>query len=222
VWLLSAFLLSVSTGTAAGQSGRRAPGSAKRNEPPPATTPEAAGESESQPKTKTPKTQAPPALSFIVCEFDNPFLDVAYISPSQMVEAFARRLGETKAVAVERGPKISRQEVRARAKNEREAYVVLVQLEEASADTGRETMGQVNPRYLVMRFYVYAPQSGDLKYQDRITQRPYRPTTTIGGIRIPVPSPRTVIPGQNELEQLARDAADRLLIRFNMRPPPEH
>ena len=222
--MLVALMSMISSSATAGQSGRRTPGGAKPGgATTPSTTPEpSTGESESQSKTKKPKTETPPALSLIVCEMDNPFLDVAYISPSQIIDAFAHRLSESDAVSVVRGPKLSRQEVRARAKNERDAYVVLVQLEHEAASSGREPMGQVNPRSLILRYYVYTPQTGDLKLQDQIIQRPYRQTATIGGVRVPLPTRQTPIPTMREMEQLARDAADRLMIRFHVRVPPEN
>ncbi len=221
---LIALVLSVSCGAAMAQSGRRSPNSSKPSDAPAtAATPEPSGESESQPRGKTSKTEGPPPLTFVVCEFDNQFLNVAYISPSQIVDAFAARLGESKGIAIVRGPKMSRQDARARAKNEKDAFVVLVVLEEESASLGRDTIaGEVSPRSLIMRYFVYAPQTADLKFQDLVMQRPYRPTTTIGGVRVPLPTTRSAIPGQNELEQLARDAANRLAARFNVRLPPEN
>ena len=221
--LVVAFATAPAASAAAAQSGRRTPGGSKPSGSTPAPTPDAsAGESESQSKTKKPKTEAPPAASFIVCEMDNPFLDVAYISPSQIVDAFAHRLSESNALSVVRGPKLSRQDVRARAKNERDAHVVLVQLEHEAASSGRDPMGQVNPRSLILRYYVYAPQTGELKLVDQVMQRPYRQTATVGGVRIPVPTRQTPVPTMREIEQLARDAADRLMIRFHVRLPPEN
>ena len=53
-------------------------------------------------------------------------------------------------------------------------------------------------------------------------QRPYRDTATIGGVRVPVPSRRMErYPSQLQLEQAARDSADRLLSRFQITPPPQ-
>jgi hypothetical protein len=41
-------------------------------------------------------------------------------------------------------------------------------------------------------------------------------------VRVPVPTRRVErYPSQNQLEQAARDAADRLLSRFQITPPPE-
>ena len=84
--------------------------------------------------------------------------------------------------------------------------------------------GRVDSRTLLLKTYVYAPKTGDLKYADTIYQRPYRETATIGGVRVPVPGTRGVerYPSQRQLEQAARDAADRLMSRFNVTLPPNN
>ena len=83
------------------------------------------------------------------------------------------------------------------------------------------SVGRVDSRTILLKTYVYAPGSGDLKYPDTIMQRPYRPSTTIGGVRVPVPGGRRVeqYTSQLQLEQAARDAADRLVSRFGVTPP---
>jgi len=77
---------------------------------------------------------------------------------------------------------------------------------------------------IVIRTYVYEPKTGAIKYVDTVYQRPYRSTATIGGVRVPVPSTRRIeqYPSQLQLEQAARDAADRLMSRFHITPPPEN
>ncbi|HEV2705286.1 MAG TPA: hypothetical protein VGV59_05140 [Pyrinomonadaceae bacterium] len=195
------------------QSGRRTP---KPSSPVPAATPEAGGESESQSKPKKRPATGP---TFIVCQLDNPFLQIAYITPESMVAAFARRLTDSNAVEVVQGAKVTRQEARDRAKNEKEAFTVLVSIEDEMDEAGREVMGELNPRRLAVRLFVYEPRTGQIKYQDRMVQRPYRQAARVGGVRIPVPTPRTAIPTRDEVEQVARDSADRLLMRFGIRPP---
>lgn len=197
----------------AAQSGRRTP---KPAQPVPAATPEGAGESESQSRPKK-KTATGP--TFIVSQLDNPFLQIAYITPESMVAAFARRLSDSNAAEVVHGSKLTRQEARDRAKNEKDAFTILVSIEDEADEAGREVMGELNPRRLAVRLFVYEPRTAQIKYQDRLVQRPYRPAARVGGIRIPVPAPRTSIPTRDEVEQVARDAADRLLIRFGIRPP---
>ncbi|HEY0172115.1 MAG TPA: hypothetical protein VGB98_13915 [Pyrinomonadaceae bacterium] len=136
-----------------------------------------------------------------------------------VASAFSRRLGQVSSVEVRDGGKGRRQEARARAREEKKAYVVLFQLDEQA---GGMTTGNVDSRTLVIRTFVYSPQTGDLKYTDTIYQRPYQDSARVGGVRIPVPSRRVDrYPSQHELEQAARDAADRLLGRFQVTPPPE-
>ena len=90
---------------------------------------------------------------------------------------------------------------------------------------GDATIGRADSRSLLLKTYVYAPKSGDLKYADTIYQRPYRDTATVGGVRIPVPGGSRRVeryPSQSQLEQAARDTADRLMAHFNITPPPDN
>ena len=226
--LLFTFMLSSFAAGAnprAAQSGRRGvPGSVKKSDPPqqPETTPQGESESESKPKTQA-KTTGAPIVSFVVFEDDNLALGIDNISREIVTDAFMKRLGQSSAVGLTHGPRGSRKEARDRAKNEKEAYVVLMQLEEESADRGVESVTRADPRTFVIRTFVYAPVTGDLKFTDRVYQRPYRPSTSIGGVRIPVPVGRPErYPAQYQLEQVARDAADRLMSRFHVILPPEN
>lgn len=210
----------------AAQSGRRKTDPARQSPAPQPTVPSAgAGESESQPSPKA-KNQTV-AATFVVVEDENLFLDISATYQRDIIGAsFFERLKQSPVVAVERGGKASRKEARERAKKEREAYVVLLQLEEdmmATRTGGTNASGRVDPSYFAIRIYVYAPGSGDVKFTDTVSQRPYRPTARVGGVRIPVPvSGPERYPGENQLAQTARDAADRLLARFDIQRPPEN
>ncbi|HEX7956277.1 MAG TPA: hypothetical protein VF508_04995, partial [Pyrinomonadaceae bacterium] len=62
-----------------------------------------------------------------------------------------------------------------------------------------------------------------LKFTDLVYQRPYNDSARVGGVRIPVPSRRVGrYPSQFELEQAGRDAADRLLSRFQVAAPQDN
>ena len=77
-------------------------------------------------------------------------------------------------------------------------------------------------RRLVVKTYVYTPKTADLKFTDTVYQRPYHDTARVGGIPIPVPTRRIEqYPSQLQLEQAARDAADRLMQRFGVTLPPD-
>lgn len=201
------------------QSGRRAP---KPSTPPPAADPQQEqGESESvSRRDEAKKTDA--LVSFIVMRHDDAVFAIDPMARDGVAASFVRRLGQSHHVAVTDGGKGRRQEARARAKEQEKAYVVLFNLEEEMP--GSTTIqGRPDSRALVLRTYVYTPKTGDLKYTDTVYQRPYQETARVGGVRIPVPTRRIErYPSQHELEQAARDAADRLLARFRISPPPDN
>ncbi|HYH85825.1 MAG TPA: hypothetical protein VEX60_10095 [Pyrinomonadaceae bacterium] len=218
VLALLALALCALASVASAQSGRRAPKPAAT--PAPEATPQAESESESKPRATKPSDVI---VSFVVVEQDTAMLNLDFGAKQAVIDAFMQRLGQPRAVSVSRGGKGGRREARERAKKERDVFVVLFEMEEERAAMGEASIGRVDSRTLLLKTYVYAPESGDLKYTDTIMQRPYRPTTTIGGVRVPVPSRRVEqYPSQLQLEQAARDAADRLMSRFGVIPPPEN
>jgi hypothetical protein len=171
------------------------------------------------PGAKPEAKKVEPAVSFVVMRSDDAVsFNIDSITRDGAASAFSRRLGQVASVEVRDGGKGRRQEARSRAKEEQKAYVVLFQLDEQADSVGS---GRVDSRTLVIRTFVYSPQTGDLKYTDVVYQRPYEDTARVGGVRIPVPSRRVNrYPSQHELEQAAREAADRVLGRFQVTPPP--
>jgi hypothetical protein len=168
----------------------------------------------SDPAAAKAEAKKPEALvSFVVMRAD----DSGFIDPlarDGVASAFGQRLRQSSAVDVSDGGRGGRQQARERAKKEEKAYVVVLQLDTQAGDM----MGG-DASTLVIRTFVYAPKTGDLKYTDTIYQRPYRNTARVGGIPVPVPSRRVNrYPSQQELEQGARDAADRVLGRFQITP----
>ncbi|HEV7889797.1 MAG TPA: hypothetical protein VGP08_04120 [Pyrinomonadaceae bacterium] len=219
---LCAFAL---TNVARAQS-RRAPRPAATPTPEPTPTPEEAhGESESVPRGTSTKKDPSVVVSFLILENDNPMMSLDYMARDDIWKEFLERLGKSRAVSITQGGKATRGEALKRAKAEREAYVVLFQMEEERESMGDASIGRVDSRNLLLKTYVYAPQTGNLKYADTIYQRPYRDTATVGGVRIPVPGGSRRIeryPSQRQLEQAAREAADRLMSHFNVIPPPDN
>jgi hypothetical protein len=216
-------LLVLMTTVALSQSGRRKTDASRQSPvPQPSATP-SPEESESQPRPK-PKN-ASMIATFVVYESDDVFMDSTFGSPREIVsQAFYERIKQSPNVGVERGGRATRGSARDRAKKEREAYVVFIELEEdrMTPRTQSSRRGTTDYGYLAIRIYVYAPGTGNLKYTDTITQRPYRDTATIGGVRIPVPTTTRTerYPGERQLAQAGRDAADRVLSRFDIARPP--
>lgn len=212
----AALLLAVvlcAQGAGGAQSGRKGQ---KSPSPVPAES-EPQGESESGPPKRDASKKPDAVVSFVVMRGDEMFTMVDPAARDGVAENFVRRLGQSQTVSVTNAGAGGRGDARTRAKGETTAYVVFFQMEEEGYGAG--VGGRTDSRRLVIRTYVYAPKTGDLKFTDTIYQRPYRPTARVGGIPLPVPT-RGIerYPSQHELEQAARDAADRLLARFQIRP----
>jgi hypothetical protein len=221
VLALLSLALCASSLAARAQSGRRGqPKPAATPTPSPEATPkDGQGESESIPRGRAAKP-ADVVASFIVMEYDSGFNGVDFRAREDIMDSFMHRLGEARAVAASFQGHGNRKEAHDRAKAERDSYVVLFELEEDSMAANPPSIGQSDTRRLTIKTYVYAPKTGDLKFTDTVYQRPYRETARIGGIPVPVPSRRIEqYPSQLQLEQAARDAADRLMQRFGITLP---
>ena len=182
----------------------------------PTEAPKAGESAAAKPEAKKPEA----LVSFVVMRQDVTAIGIDPLARDGVSSAFLRRLGQASAVDVTDGGRGTRQDARNRAKKEEKAYVVLFQLEEQPGDM---SMGQANYGTLIVRTYVYTPKAGDLKYTDTVFQRPFYDSARVGGVRIPVPSRRVErYPSQHELEQAARDAADRLLSRFQVAAPQDN
>jgi hypothetical protein len=215
VCALVALALCVAVAHTSAQSGRK--GAKPASSPTPEASPQ--GESESKPKAEKPSGVV---ISFIVIQMENAVLDIDMNARDDVRDTFFKRLGQPRAVSVSDGGKGGRKEARERAKKEETgAYVVLFELEEERAAMGEASIGgRVDSRTLLIKTYVYAPKTADIKYTDVTMQRPYRDTTTVGGVRIPIPSRRIEqYPSQLQLEQAARDAADKMMSHFGIMPP---
>ena len=198
---------------AAAQSGRR---KTERQSPVPQPTP---GEAE---PARAPAKNISIVATFIVYEDENVNFSTVASQRNIVGKSFYDRLRQSPSVEVSLGGRGTRGEARDRAKKETKAHVVLLLIEEdlSAARNSRDRLGRTDPGDYAIRVSVYAPTTGDLKYNDIIHPRPYRSAGTVGGIPVPVPVGR--LPGEYQLMQAARDAADRLLARFEIARPPEN
>ncbi len=209
--LAAALLLLCSAAAAPAQSGRKA------QKPLNLPTEKPKDDAAAKP-TETKKAAA--LVTFVVMKSDNLTMGIDTIIRDSVAAAFVKRLEQAAAVEVKDAGRGGRKEARERAKADQSAYVVLFQLDEESYGMSQQN---VDARALIIRTYVYTPKTGDLKYSDTMYQRPYQDTARIGGVRVPVPSRRADrYPSQHQLEQAARDAADRLLTRFQVTPPSDN
>lgn len=207
------------------QSGRR---QTKPASPVPTPAPEAQEESESESR---PKRSLPEAhFIFSVSQSDNAFPYVDLSVQEHVLNEFVARLRRARDASVSSGDrKLTRKEAHDLAKAEQDAFIILLELEEDSfgmTGGGRASpAGRGDPRLLAIKTYIYEPRTGALKFTDHTSQRPYRESATIGGVRLPMPTSRSRIerfPGELTLEQAAHDAADRVMRRFNIPLPPRN
>ena len=220
-WLaLVALCACALAGGAAAQSGRRrTPQQSPTAQPSP--TPGAEGESESESRPRPAGVSDAAVASFIVMELDELSVGADTMMSAEVARSFAERLRRSQSVSVTTGGRATRVDARQRAKTETTAFVVLVGLEDVQTMTPTRTRGEQN-RSVAVRTLVLEPKTGAIKYTDVIYQRPVRATVGVGGIGLPIPT-RTIsrYPSQLELRQAAEDAADRLLSRFKIAPPPD-
>ena len=201
---------------AAAQSGRR---KTERQSPVPQPTPDELG-------TKpAPAKNISIVATFIIYEDESVNLSTVASQRNIVGKSFYDRLRQSPSVEVSLGGRGTRGEARERAKKETKSHVVLLQIEEdmmsaRNPGNSRDRLGRTDPGDYAIRVSVYAPTTGDLKYNDIIHPRPYRSAGSVGGIPVPVPVGR--LPGEYQLMQAARDAADRLLSRFEIARPPEN
>lgn len=217
VALCCALILLSASSLSFAQSGRRQQQSGKS--PVPSATPTAPDAAAS--KSVTAKVDTQPSLSFVVLSDEGLFMDVPRFNADDVYESFVRRLGQAKAVTVVAGGRSDRRRARERAKTEKDTHVVLVQLEEEMTGGSMRGDGQVDLNDIVVSYYVYTPTEATLKAQGRVRLRPAQATARVGGVRVPVPSPRGGLPLEYVFEQAGRDAADRVLAAFQVPPPPD-
>lgn len=220
---LAALAAFASAPEASAQSGRRSP---QPISPVPTPTPEPTpeGESESVPRGGQ-RAASKALLTLSVYESDDSQHRVFMEVREMVMETFLARLAQSPSVSAARGgSRISRGEAQREAKNSKDTHVLIVELTE-DVQFGRESIGRADTRQLVIKLWLYEAGTGSLKYTETIWQRPYQEAATIGGVRLPVPTSRTRrverFPNELELEQAAREAADRTMQRFDIILPPD-
>jgi hypothetical protein len=181
------------------QSGRRA----RQSSPQPAPTPEAT------PTPAPPAEKQKPAFTFIVGtdQLSDGFR-VSLAVYSGLVGSCGNRLNDAPAVQATISERsMSRFAAISRAKAEKEAYVIWLQLR--SRDLSGRTDVSDDPNNLYLEYSVFAPVTAKVVNSGE-TYPAYRTA------RIRLPRPAT--DGDYYLNQAARDAAERILSHFHQHP----
>jgi hypothetical protein len=180
--------------SAGAQSGRKV----RKSTPPPVPTP--------TPNTALakPKEDPKPALTLIVGMQQANVFDTARIGNAGALQSLEDRLDDHPGVKVARlWGDITRGDAIRRAKSEKEAYVVLLEL---SLETGAGSRDEE----LLLYYWVFSPVTAKIKTSGQTYVRMYR---NRGVIR----NPRTAnIYGDYEVQEASRQAAERILKAFQL------
>lgn len=199
LFLVLAVLLSCVIAQA--QSGRRATSA-------PSTAPSVSG-----PKTVEKTTPKLPKTHLLVgVENRSPFLNVPYYLSDTVLENCVHRLAESADIipnAIGRG--MDRVEAVRRAKAEKEAYVVWLQVESDVLDSGKQQKN--GPDDLYVRYTIFEPVTGKVRQSGRTHQQIYK--TGRGGVS--TTDRNSPVYSEYALKQSAREAAERILEAFEIK-----
>lgn len=186
-------LVAFCAGTLTAQSGRRVPKS--KSAPPP--------EPQSVPAETKPAEKPRPALSFIIGIYrDSGFGNIPLYFSDSVLRACADRLDDYPSVEVDVAHRdVNRGEAVKRAKAEKEAYVVWMQLRADSMNANRGS----NLSDVYIEYVVFTPTTAKVATSGRTYQQAFRSGGVIG---LPRTSDAT---SEYSLKQAAREAAERIL-----------
>ena len=192
--LVISIIVLVSVGIAGAQSGRRAPKSVTLP-PVPMPTPETiAPASKEKPK---------PALTLVVgFERMSYYGNAAMVDEGAALRALVDRLNDHAGVEVaDTKRNMTRSDALRSAKSEKEAYVIYVEISFDRMD------GELH-----MSYWVYSPQTAKIKTSGRTYPQMYRNRGVIL-------NPRSTVYGTGQMEEAARDIAERILKAFQLHLP---
>jgi hypothetical protein len=186
------------------QSGRRS-----------TTTTTTTAPSISGPKTVEKAQAKTPKIQLIVgIENRNPFSNVPYYLSDTVLDNCVRHLGDAEEVHVTAsGRGMTRADAITRAKTEKEAYVVWLQIESDVTSSSKQSRN--DPGDLYVRYTIFEPVTTKIKQWGRTHQSIYR--TGPGGVSAPTSSKSSPIYSEYALKQAAREAAERVLEAFDIR-----
>ncbi len=193
----------VCTSTTNAQSGRRS----SNGQP---TAPSVSG-----PKTveKTP-AKAPKLQLLVGVENRNPFVNVPYYLSDTVLDNCVRRLNEAAEInATASGRGMTRADAGSRAKAEKEAYVVWLQIESDITDSSKQSKN--GPDELYVRYTIFEPVTARIRQWGRTHQQIYK--VGRGGVSTPTASKNSPLYSEYALKQAAKEAAERILEAFEIK-----
>ena len=202
--LLSLLIACVVGPSASAQSGRRPP---KRSSTPPTVIPVT--------EPVTPKPEPKPALpqQSVIVGFDalGQSMNLPSYLSEQVWAGFFERFRQAASINIISDKSMGRGEARERAKKETEIYVVLLELQSESFDSGRTGVWQVDPNELLVAYTILTPVTAKVKAQGRVHVSNSRSV-----INTRLPGTRTT---ERQLFETGRETAERVLAALGLRGP---
>ncbi|HSP64180.1 MAG TPA: hypothetical protein VLQ90_14420 [Pyrinomonadaceae bacterium] len=200
VWILLAIIFT-STISVEAQSGRRSSNGQT-------TAPSVSG-----PKTveKTP-VKAPKIQLLVSVEDRNPLMSVPYYLSDTVLDNCVRHLNDAPEInATTSGRGTTRAEAIIRAKAQKEAFVIFLQIESDIAPSAKQAKN--GPDELYVRYTIFEPATARIKQWGRTHQQIYK--TGQGGVS--TSSKSSPVYSEYALKQAAREAAERVLEAFEIK-----
>jgi hypothetical protein len=196
--LLATLLIWV--GLVQAQSGRRS-----------TTTPTTTAPSVSGPKPVEKPAPKPPRLQLLVGIETQMFIGTPYYLGDTVIDNCVRRLGDAADVNVTAAQKVmNRAEAVRAAKDEKERFVVWLQIQSDSFDSGRQSKN--GPDELYVSYIIFEPVTGKIKQSGRSHQQIYK--TSRGGVS--TSGRNSALYSEYALKQAARETAERVLSAFDI------
>ncbi|HVS83475.1 MAG TPA: hypothetical protein VHE60_17225 [Pyrinomonadaceae bacterium] len=169
----------------------------------------------SGPKTveKTP-AKAPKLQLLVGVEDRNPLMNVPYYLSDTVLDNCVRRLNEaTEINATTAGRGMTRADSISRAKAQKEAYVIFLQIESDITPSAKQSKN--GPDELYVRYTIFEPATARIKQWGRTHQQIYK--VGRGGVSTPTSSKNSPVYSEYALKQAAKEAAERVLEAFEIK-----
>lgn len=199
--LICAAIIAASALMANAQSGRRSGGGSTNTAP-----------SVSGPKGVEKKPQKAPALQLLVAIDDPPlFTNVPYYVADTILDNCLRRLAEAKDVMPSSaGRGVSRNAAIEKAKEEKNRYVVWLQIGSDAVDSGRRSTS--GPDELYVSYIILEPETAKSRQSGRAHHSVYK----VGRGGVTAPAKNSPLYSEYALKQAARETAEKILEAFNI------
>jgi hypothetical protein len=169
----------------------------------------------SGPKTveKTP-VKAPKIQLLVSVEDRNPLVSVPYYLSDTVLDNCVRRLNDAPEInATTAGRGMTRAEAIVKAKAQKEAFVVFLQIESDITPSAKQAKN--GPDELYVRYTIFEPATARIKQWGRTHQQIYK--IGRGGVSVPTASKNSPLYSEYALKQAAKEAAERVLEAFEIK-----